>query len=69
MYKINIDDTMLQTPGGDDTISDESDDFSHTVEQEMKDDGAVIASLLLKALLPPLSRLLWIRSLRVGKAL
>ncbi|KAK9995625.1 hypothetical protein SO802_020311 [Lithocarpus litseifolius] len=32
LSKINIDDIMPQTPGGDDTVSDEPDDSSHTVE-------------------------------------
>ena len=43
MSKINIDDTISQTLGGDDTVSDVPDDSSHTVEQEVKDDGVVFA--------------------------
>ena len=43
MSKINIDDIVPQTLGGDDTVSDVPDDSFHTVEQEVKDDGVVIA--------------------------
>lgn len=40
--KITIDDTVPQTSRGDDATSNETDDFVHTVEQEVKDDNAVL---------------------------
>ena len=34
---------MPQTPGVDDTISDEPDDSTYIIKQEVKDDSVVIA--------------------------
>ena len=43
LSQIVIDDTVLPIPGGDDAVSGETDDSIHTVKQEVKDDGVVIA--------------------------
>ena len=43
LSQIAIDDTVLPTPRGEDTISDETVDFVHTIEQEVEIDGMVIA--------------------------
>ena len=40
--QIVIDDTVLLMPGGDDTISDETVDSVHMVEQEVKDTNGVV---------------------------
>ena len=48
LSKITIDDIVLQTLGGDDTVNDKPDDFVHTIEQEAKDDSMVIAQPVLK---------------------
>ena len=37
MSQITIDDTILLTLGGDDTLCDKTDDFVHIVGQEVKD--------------------------------
>lgn len=43
LSKVTINDTVAQTLRGDDAISDEPDDSTHMVEQEVKDDGVVTA--------------------------
>ena len=43
LSQIAIDDTVLPMPRGEDTISDETVDFVHTIEQEVEIDGMVIA--------------------------
>lgn len=53
LSKINIDDTMLQMPGGDDIINDDPDDSSHTVKQVVKDDSVVIAQPALEDVVAP----------------
>nr|POE50802.1 hypothetical protein CFP56_16315 [Quercus suber] len=40
--EIAIDDTVLPTPGGNDIVSDETDDFVHIVEEEVKDPDAKV---------------------------
>lgn len=46
LSQIIIYDTILPTPRGDDTVSDEPDDSAYTIEQEAKYDGVVIAQLV-----------------------
>ena len=41
---------MPLTLGGDDSVSDEFDDFTHIVEQEVGDEGVVIARPIPKGL-------------------
>lgn len=43
LSKISMDDPVLPTPGGGDTIDEESDDSTHAEEQVHKDEGVVIA--------------------------
>lgn len=45
LFKITIDDIVSQTPRGDDIVNDMPDESTHTIEQEAKDDGVVIAQL------------------------
>lgn len=42
LSKITLDDLVLTTPGGGDTVNEESDDSIHTEEQSLKDDSMVI---------------------------
>lgn len=42
LSQIAIDDTVPPTLGGDDTVSDETDDSVHTVKQEVKDIDAEV---------------------------
>lgn len=51
LSQIVIDDTVPPTPGGDDTVSDETVDSVHTIKQEVKEaDGMVIAQPALDGL-------------------
>lgn len=43
LSQIAIDTIVPLTPGGEDTVSDETVDSTHTVEQEVEIDGVVIA--------------------------
>lgn len=53
LSQIAIDGTVPPTPGGDDTVSEEPKDFAHTVEQESKHDGVVIAQPVPKGHVAP----------------
>lgn len=50
---IVINNTVLSTPRGDDSLSDEFDDSVHMVEQEVKDSGMVIAQPIPEGLVAP----------------
>lgn len=56
LSRITINDTVPPTTRGDDTISEESDDSTHTMEQESKDDDVVIAQPVLEGLVAPIVR-------------
>lgn len=40
--QVSIDDTVPLTPGGSNTVSDKTDDFVHTIEEEVKDPNAEV---------------------------
>lgn len=54
LSRITINDTVPPTTRGDDTISEESDDSTHTMEQESKDDDVVITQPVLEGLVAPI---------------
>lgn len=47
LSKITLDDMVPTTPGGSDTVNEESDDSTHMEEQDLKDDNMVIAQPIL----------------------
>lgn len=47
-----MDDPVTMTPTGYDTVSEETDDYTHT-EQHLKDDGVVLAQLALEGPVAP----------------
>ena len=53
LSKITLDDVVLMTLGGDDTVSEEPDDSAHTVEQDPKDNDLVIAQPVLESPITP----------------
>ena len=53
LSKISMDDPMPMTPAGGDTVSEETDDSTHS-KQDPKDDGVVLAQPTLEGLVAPL---------------
>ena len=53
LSKITLDNAILMTLGGDDTISEEPNNFAHTVEQDPKDNDLVIAQPVLESPIAP----------------
>nr|POE62453.1 hypothetical protein CFP56_26384 [Quercus suber] len=53
LSQIVINNTVPPAPGGDESLSDESDDSIHIVEQEVKDNGVVIAQPVPEGLVTP----------------
>ena len=53
LSKVTMDDLMPITPAFGDTVSEETDDSTHT-EQDLKDDGVVLVQLALKKTITPL---------------
>ena len=51
--KISMDDPMPMTPAGGDTVSEETDDSTHS-KRDSKDDGVVLAQPTLEGLVAPL---------------
>ena len=47
LSKITLDDMVPTTPGGSDTVNEESDDSTHMEEQDLKDDNMVITQPIL----------------------
>ena len=54
LSKVTLDDLVSMTPGGGDTVDEESDDSTHTEEQDPKDDCMVLAQLVPDGLVAPL---------------
>ena len=53
LSKVSMDDLMLTTPAFGDTVSEETDDSTHT-EKDLKDDGMVLVQLALEKPVTPL---------------
>ena len=53
LSKISMDDPMPMTPAGGDTVSEETDDSTHS-KRDSKDDGVVLAQPTLEGLVAPL---------------
>ena len=55
LSKITMDDPMLTTPANGDIVSEETDNSTH-MEQDLKDDGVVLAQPILERPVTPWSR-------------